>query len=172
MILSDGEIIEYLKARKLVVEPIDDDQIQPASIDIRLGSTFCFLDSEKKNTITLGGKVDYKTVIQEKYILYPGQFVLGSSIEYVSLPRDLAAFVEGRSSLGRIGLFIQNAAWVEPGFAGEITLELFNASNCAIELCAGYKIGQMIFVKTQRSVLNPYSGKYQNQRGATGTREY
>ncbi len=80
--------------------------------------------------------------------------------------------MEGRSSLGRMGLFIQNAAWVEPGFSGEITLELFNASKYAIELQAGYKIGQLIFAKTERNVLNPYSGKYQNQRGATGSREY
>lgn len=172
MILSDREIIEYLDSSKLIVKPITKDQIQPASIDIRLGNTFCFLDSERSKLIELGSKVEYKSVIQDKYILYPGHFVLASSIEHVTLPTNLGAFVEGRSSLGRIGLFVQNAAWVEPGFTGEITLELFNASNCAIELCAGYKIGQLIFVKTQKGVMNPYSGKYQNQQGATGTREY
>ncbi len=172
MILSDGEIIEYLNNKKLVVKPLNKAQIQPASIDIRLGNTFCLLDCEEKGIIRLGDKVEYNILSQEKYVLLPGQFVLASSMEYVSLPTDLAAFVEGRSSLGRIGLSIQNAAWVEPGFSGEITLELFNASKYAIELCAGYMIGQLIFVKTHKNVINPYSGKYQNQRGATGSREY
>ena len=172
MVLSDGEIIEYLNENKLVVKPLDKLQIQPASIDIRLGNTFCLLDHEKNATIKLGDKLDYKTLFQDKYVLLPGEFVLASSMEYVELPLDLAALVEGRSSLGRIGLSVQNAAWVEPGFTGEITLELFNASKYAIELRSGYKIGQLIFVKTDRNVLNPYSGKYQNQRGATGSREY
>lgn len=172
MILSDGEIIEYLNENKLIVTPMDETQLQPASIDIRLGNTFCILDCEENKPVKLGSRVNYKAFTQEKYELLPGQFVLASSMEYISLPTDLAAFVEGRSSLGRMGLFIQNAAWVEPGFSGEITLELFNASKYAIELQAGYKIGQLIFAKTQRNVLNPYSGKYQNQRGATGSREY
>lgn len=172
MILSDGEIIEYLNENKLIVTPMDETQLQPASIDIRLGNTFCILDCEENKPVKLGSRVNYKAFTQEKYELLPGQFVLASSMEYISLPTDLAAFVEGRSSLGRMGLFIQNAAWVEPGFSGEITLELFNASKYAIELQAGYKIGQLIFAKTERNVLNPYSGKYQNQRGATGSREY
>ena len=172
MVLSDGEIIEYLNENKLVVKPLDKLQIQPASIDIRLGNTFCLLDQGKNATIKLGDKLEYKTLFQDKYVLLPGEFVLASSMEYVELPLDIAALVEGRSSLGRIGLSVQNAAWVEPGFTGEITLELFNASKYAIELRSGYKIGQLIFVKTNRNVLNPYSGKYQNQRGATGSREY
>jgi len=172
MILSDGEIMEYLNENKLIVTPMDETQLQPASIDIRLGNTFCILDCEENRPVKLGGRVNYKTFTQEKYELLPGQFILASSMEYISLPTDLAAFVEGRSSIGRIGLFIQNAAWVEPGFSGEITLELFNASKYAIELRAGYKIGQLIFAKTEKKVLSPYSGKYQNQRGATGSREY
>lgn len=172
MVLSDGEIIDYIEQRKLIVTPLNNDQIQPASIDFRLGNTFCVIENNESNVIKLGDRVNYKTFTQESYMLPPGQFVLASSLEYVSLPADVAAFVEGRSSLGRIGLFIQNAAWVEPGFSGEITLEIFNASNYTIELCAGYRIGQLIFVKTQESVLHPYSGKYQNQRGATGSLEH
>lgn len=172
MVLSDGEIKEYLDAKKLVVEPIDDVQIQPASIDIRLGDTFCIVDNSSNNIIRLDDEVNYKVIKQDSYILLPGQFVLATTIEYVSLPNDLTAFVEGRSSLGRLGIFIQNAGWVDPGFEGEITLELFNASRCAIELRAGHRIGQLVFAKTEKNAVNPYSGKYQKQRGATGSRVY
>lgn len=172
MILSDGEIREYLDLKKLVVEPIDEIQIQPASIDIRLGNTFCIVDNSSNSIIHLDDEVNYKIIKQDSYILLPGQFVLATTVEYVSLPNDLTAFVEGRSSLGRLGLFIQNAGWVDPGFEGEITLELFNASRFAIELRAGYRIGQLVFAKTEKDAINPYSGKYQKQRGATGSRVY
>ena len=93
-------------------------------------------------------------------------------MEYFELPDDLTAFVEGRSSLGRMGLFIQNAGWIDPGFKGEITLELFNANRCAIELKSGRRVGQLVFAKMDFPALNPYSGKYQGQRGATGSRVY
>lgn len=172
MVLSDGDILEYINQKKLIVTPIRADQIQPASIDICLGNTFCTLEDNESRTVSLGEKLEYKKITQESFNLLPGQFVLASSREYVSLPTDLAAFVEGRSSLGRMGLFIQNAAWIEPGFSGEITLELFNASKSTIELHSGYRIGQLIFVKTLASVQHPYTGKYQHQRGATGSREY
>ena len=108
----------------------------------------------------------------ERYLLLPGQFVLASTMEYFSLSEDLTAFVEGRSSIGRLGLFIQNAGWVDPGFEGEITLELFNASKYAIELQAGRRIGQLVFAQMDRPALHPYRGKYQGQRGATGSRIY
>lgn len=84
----------------------------------------------------------------------------------------MTAFVEGRSSLGRMGLFIQNAGWVDPGFKGEITLELFNANRCAIELKAGRRVGQLVFAKLDDVALNPYRGKYQYQRGATGSKVF
>lgn len=105
-----------------------------------------------------------------RYVLLPGQFVLATTMEYIRLPNDLTAFVEGRSSLGRMGLFIQNAGWVDPGFAGEITQELFNVNRCAIELCAGRCVGQLVFAKMDMAALNPYNGKYQGQTGATGPR--
>ena len=85
---------------------------------------------------------------------------------------DITAFVEGRSSLGRMGLFIQNAGWVDPGFKGEITLELFNANRCAIELNVGRRVGQLVFAKLDDKALNPYKGKYQGQKGATGSKVY
>ena len=102
----------------------------------------------------------------------PGQFVLATTMEYFRLGDDLTAFVEGRSSIGRLGLFIQNAGWVDPGFEGEITLELYNASRCAIELEAGRRVGQLVFAQLDRHAETPYRGKYQGQRGATGSRIY
>ena len=172
MILSDGEIREYIEAGHLVVEPIDDVQIQPASIDIRLGNTFSVVDNATNSILRLDDEVRYKTITQEKYILLPGQFVLATTVEYVALPNNLTAFVEGRSSLGRVGLFIQNAGWVDPGFEGEITLELYNASRFAIELKSGWRVGQLVFAKMEMDAQNPYAGKYQKQRGATGSRVY
>ncbi len=88
------------------------------------------------------------------------------------MPDDLTAFVEGRSSLGRMGLFIQNAGWVDPGFKGEITLELYNANRCAIEIKAGRRVGQLVFAELDDIALNPYKGKYKGQRGATGSRAF
>ena len=88
------------------------------------------------------------------------------------LGADLTAFVEGRSSLGRMGLFVQNAGWVDPGFEGEITLELFNANRCALELRSGRRVGQLVFAQLDEAAKNPYAGKYQGQRGATGSRVY
>ena len=102
--------------------------------------------------------------------MLPGQFILATTMEYFILPNDLTAFVEGRSSLGRMGLFIQNAGWVDPGFQGEITLELFNANRCAIKLQTGRRVGQLVFARMDSEALRPYRGKYQGQRGATGSR--
>lgn len=104
--------------------------------------------------------------------MLPGQFVLATTMEYIKLPANLTAFVEGRSSLGRMGLFIQNAGWVDPGFEGEITLELFNANRCAIELCAGRRIGQLVFAHLDGVPIQTYQGKYQGQKGATGSKIY
>lgn len=170
MILSDGEIIEYLHTGRLKAEPLEPIQIQPASLDIRLGDTFCAIEGCRDDIIRVNEPVRHKVFTGERYMLQPGQFVLATTMEYIKLPNDLTAFVEGRSSLGRLGLFIQNAGWVDPGFEGEITLELFNASGFAIELCPGTRIGQLVFAKMEREAIHPYRGKYQNQRGATGSR--
>lgn len=161
-----------IEEKTLVIEPITKEQIQPASVDIRLGNTFSIVDDTPSGIITLGGKIEYKTIVTDTYLILPGQFVLATTMEYFELPDDLTAFVEGRSSLGRMGLFIQNAGWVDPGFKGEITLELYNANKCAIELKAGRRVGQLVFAKMDDSALNPYNGKYQGQRGATGSRVF
>ena len=172
MILSDKTIFEMLKESKLCITPLEQNQVQPASVDIRLGNTFSIVEDTSNGIINLENEIVYKTITTDKYILMPGQFVLASTMEYFSLPNNITAFVEGRSSLGRMGLFIQNAGWVDPGFEGEITLELFNANRCAIELQTGRRVGQLVFAKMDSNAEKPYSGKYQFQRGATGSKVF
>ena len=172
MILSDKTIMKMLEEKSLTITPIEPEQIQPASVDIRLGNTFSIVEDSSTGVITLENEIKYKTIETDTYVLLPGQFVLATTMEYFELPDDLTAFVEGRSSLGRMGLFIQNAGWVDPGFKGEITLELFNANRCAIELKSGRRVGQLVFAEMNDVALNPYNGKYQGQTGATGSRVY
>ena len=149
MILSDRTLFKMLEAGTLSITPLDKEQVQPASVDIRLGNTFSIVEDLSTGVITLKDEVRYKTINTDTYILLPG-----------------------RSSLGRLGLFIQNAGWVDPGFQGEITLELFNANRCAIELKAGRRVGQLVFAEMDDTALKPYNGKYQGQKGATGSRVY
>lgn len=172
MILSDKTIIEMLENGKLSISPLEKNQIQPASVDIRLGDTFCSVYDGFEDVISFDKFIPYQTVKTDKFVLLPNQFVLATTMEYFSLPNDLTAFVEGRSSVGRLGLFIQNAGWVDPGFNGEITLELYNANRYPIELHLGRRIGQLVFAKLDCDCLNPYNGKYQKQRGATESKIY
>ena len=172
MILSDKTILKMLDEKSLVINPVTKEQIQPASVDIRLGNTFTVVDDTPSNIITLESQISYKTITTDTYLIMPGEFVLATTMEYFELPDNLTAFVEGRSSLGRMGLFIQNAGWVDPGFKGEITLELYNANRCAIELKAGRRVGQLVFAEMDAPAINPYNGKYQGQMGATGSRVF
>ena len=172
MILSDKTIFKMLETKTLQISPLEKEQIQPASVDIRLGDTFSIVEDSSTGIVTLENEIKYKTIKSDTYILLPNQFVLATTMEYFDLPNNLTAFVEGRSSLGRMGLFIQNAGWVDPGFKGEITLELYNANRCAIELKAGRRVGQLVFAQMDDTALNPYNGKYQWQKGATGSRVF
>lgn len=172
MILSDKTIFQLIEKDILKISPLTKEQVQPASVDIRLGNTFSIVEDSPSGVITLENEIEYKTIQTDTYVLLPGQFVLATTMEYFDLPNNITAFVEGRSSLGRMGLFIQNAGWVDPGFRGEITLELFNANRCAIELKAGRRVGQLVFAEMDNAALNPYNGKYQGQRGATGSKVY
>ena len=172
MILSDRSIRRMLAEGKLTITPLEENQIQPASVDVRLGNTFSIVEDSSAGIITMDNEIRYKTIETDTYLLLPGQFVLATTMEYFALPDDLTAFVEGRSSLGRMGLFIQNAGWVDPGFEGEITLELFNANRCAIRLTAGRRVGQLVFAEMDQRAAHPYRGKYQGQRGATGSRVF
>lgn len=172
MILSDRTIRRMLEDKSLEIYPLEEEQIQPASVDIRLGTTYGIVEDTATGFIQLSKEISYKKIEAETYLLLPGQFVLATTMEYFKMPDNMTAFVEGRSSIGRLGLFIQNAGWVDPGFEGEITLELFNANRCAIELCAGRRVGQLVFAQLDDNAMNPYRGKYQGQQGATGSRIY
>ena len=172
MILSDKTIQKLLDDGSLSIAPLEAAQIQPASVDIRLGNTFSIVEDTPGGVISLSREIAYKTIRAETYLLLPGQFVLATTMEYFKLPDNMTAFVEGRSSVGRLGLFVQNAGWVDPGFEGEITLELYNANRCAIELQSGRRVGQLVFAQLDEHAQNPYRGKYQGQTGATGSRIY
>lgn len=170
MILSDKTIRSLLLSGKLGISPLEDLQIQPASVDIRLGNSFSVVETGCSSILRMDAAIEYRSIISDSFLLLPGQFVLATTMEYFRLPCNMTAFVEGRSSVGRMGLFIQNAGWVDPGFEGEITLELFNASCCAIELKAGRRVGQLVFALMDNDAEKPYNGKYQGQRNATGSR--
>jgi dCTP deaminase len=172
MIVSDTSLRELLARGEIVVEPLEDYQIQPASIDLRLGDHFLKIDENSEESITLDKPLAYVEIKREEIIIPPHTFLLAVTREYIRLPTDITAFVEGRSSIGRIGLFIQNAGWVDPGFAGTITLELYNANRLPIRLSAGRRICQIVFARMDAPASRPYAGKYQNQRDAVGSRVF
>ena len=170
MILSDGTLREMLARKELVVEPLEEHQIQPASIDLRLGRHFLKVAEDDFDTIRMDQAIAYVEVERDEIVIPPLTFMLATTMEYVKLPNDLTAFVEGRSSVGRVGLFVQNAGWVDPGFEGELTLELFNANRQPIRLQAGRRICQLVFARMDHAALVPYRGKYMGQRRPVGSR--
>ncbi|HEX7926934.1 MAG TPA: dCTP deaminase [bacterium] len=170
MILSDATLRDMMARKELVVEPIEDHQIQPASIDLRLGRHFLKVNEDDFDIIRMDQPINYMEVERDEIIIPPHTFMLATTMEYVKLPNDLTAFVEGRSSVGRVGLFVQNAGWVDPGFEGELTLELFNANRQPIRLQAGRRVCQLVFARMDRPAQTPYKGKYMGQRKPVGSR--
>jgi len=170
MILSDKTIRRYVTEGRLIIEPLEEMQIQPASVDLRLGNHYLKIAEHKTAVLDLIHKPEYEEIIQEEVVIPPHSFLLATTREYVKLPDDLTAFVEGRSSIGRLGLFIQNSGWVDPGFEGEITIELYNANILPIKLVTGVRICQLVFAQLDQQAEHPYRGKYQGQRKATGSR--
>lgn len=172
MILSDATLKRMIDAGELVVDPIRESSIQPASIDCHLGSHFLVVEDRQMHTIDMDSEIIYREIDEEFITIPPHSFLLATTQEYIKLPDNLVAFVEGRSSIGRIGLFIENAGWVDPGFEGQITLELFNANSLPIRLQAGRRVCQLVFCEMDQAARNPYRGKYQGQRGTTGSRVF
>lgn len=142
--------------------------VNPASINLRLGNTWAVLKSVN-GVIQLGDKVEYNTYAADSFIIRPGEFVLATTMEYINVPRSAAAFVQGRSSIGRIGLSVQNAGYVDPGFCGNITLELKNDSPNCIRLLTGYPVAQLVYFDVTEC-SEPYRGKYQGQIDVTGSK--
>ena len=172
MILSDVTIRSLIKKGELKVEPLEDYMIQPASVDLRLGRHFLKVDENDFDIIRMDQPIRYTEIERDEIVIPPLTFMLATTLEYIKLPNDLTAFVEGRSSIGRIGLFVQNAGWVDPGFEGELTLELFNANRQPIRLQAGRRICQLVFARMDQAAAKPYSGKYMGQRKPVGSRLY
>jgi dCTP deaminase len=181
MILSDRTIREQLAAGRIGIDPLDDSCIQPSSVDLRLDRLFRVFLNHTMSVIDV--RKDLSELTQEveipdgdAFILHPGEFVLGSTSEKISLPDDVVARIEGKSSLGRLGLLIHSTAgFIDAGFSGHITLELSNVANLPITLYPGMKIGQVSFLQMTTPADVPYGSskvgsKYQGQRGPTASR--
>ena len=174
MVYSDTKIKQCLRTGKISIDPLIEKNIQPASIDITLSNHF-LEPGFSGAIIDLDKPINYNEFIadgQNGFVLRPHSFVLASTREYIEIPSNITAWVEGRSSIGRMGLFIQNAGWIDPGFEGTITLELFNASSSSIRLIPGTKVGQIIFAELDGCCEKPYNGKYQGQIKTTGSKIY
>jgi dCTP deaminase len=175
MVLSDRTIREELASGRLVIEPFDATLLQPSSVDVRVDGAFRVFHNNRRAYIDVKDANDDLTELVEipegeAFILHPGEFVLGSTRERVALPDDLVARLEGKSSLGRLGLLIHSTAgYIDPGFDGTITLELSNVARLPISIYPGMPIGQISFLQMTTPVESPYRGKYQGQAGPTAS---
>lgn len=184
MILSDRELKARIERGDIIIEPLDDPelQIQPASVDLRLGPEFVVyklphvacIDSRDPQSVS-GYTERFVIAEGDGFILQPGEFALGSTLERVVVPSDLVARVEGRSSIGRIAVVVHaTAGFIDPGFDGEITLELSNLGRCAVKLYPGMRISQVVFHTMTSPAERPYGfergSKYQGQRGPVASR--
>ncbi len=183
MLLSDRDIKAEIDSGRVRLEPYDEAMVQPSSIDVRMDKYFRLFDNHRYPFIDPAeDQPDLTRLIEvergEPFILHPGEFVLGSSYEVVTLPDDLAARLEGKSSLGRLGLLTHSTAgFVDPGFSGHVTLELSNAATLPIKLWPGMKVGQLCFFRLSSPTENPYGSakygsRYQGQRGPTASRSF
>jgi dCTP deaminase len=183
VLLSDRDILAEIDAGRIRVEPYDEAMIQPSSIDFRLDRYFRVFENHRYPHIDpAADQPDLTREVEpagdEPFILHPGEFVLGSTHEEVSLPDDIAARVEGKSSLGRLGLLTHaTAGFVDPGFSGHVTLELANVATLPIKLYPGMKIGQLCFFRLSSPADHPYGSekygsRYQGQRGPTPSRSF
>ena len=161
-----------MASKELVISPLDDAQIQPASVDCTLGSHFLTIAKNHMDFIKMDAEIRYDEVEAQAITLPAHSFILATTQEHIELPNNLTAFVEGRSSIGRMGLFIQNAGWVDAGFKGKITLELYNANELPIKLITGRRICQLVFCKMDQEAQQPYRGKYYGQHKSVGSRIY
>ena len=183
MLLSDRDIRAEIAAGRLGIDPFEESLVQPSSVDVRLDNLFRVFNNTRYTHIDPSMRQDDLTSLVEPkegepFVLHPGEFVLGSTLERVALPDDLVARLEGKSSLGRLGLLIHSTAgFVDAGWDGHLTLELSNVANLPIAIYPGMKIGQISFLQMTTPAESPYGSdktgsKYQGQRGPTPSRYY
>jgi len=183
VLLSDRDIRTQIRENRVSLEPYEPAMMQPSSIDVRLDRYFRLFDNHKYPFIDPAEDQPELTRLietkpDEPFILHPGEFVLGATFERVGLPDDIAARLEGKSSLGRLGLLTHSTAgFIDPGFTGHVTLELSNVATLPIKLWPGMKIGQLCFFQLSSPTERPYgssaySSRYQGQRGPTASRSH
>ena len=183
MLLSDRDLVSEIKAGRLGLDPFEPALIQPSSIDVRLDRHFRVFNNHLYTHIAPSIQQDDLTSVVEvpdgqPFVLHPGEFVLASTLEVISLGDELAGRLEGKSSLGRLGLLTHSTAgFIDPGFSGHVTLELSNVANLPITLWPGMKIGQLCMFRLSSPAEYPYGSarcgsRYQGQRGPTPSRSY
>jgi dCTP deaminase len=183
VLLSDRDIRTEIDKGRVTLEPYDPGMIQPSSIDVRIDKYFRVFENHRYPHIDPAveqGELTREVMPadDEAFILHPGEFVLASTYEVISLPDDVAGRLEGKSSLGRLGLLTHSTAgWIDPGFSGHVTLELSNVANLPIKLWPGMKIGQLCLFRTSSPSEHPYGSsvygsRYQGQRGPTPSRSW
>ena len=183
MLISDRDIRTEIDHQRIVLDPYNEAMVQPSSVDVRIDRYFRLFDNHKYAHIDPAEDQPELTRLvevapDEPFILHPGEFVLGSTYETVTLPDDIAARLEGKSSLGRLGLLTHSTAgFIDPGFSGHVTLELSNMATLPIKLWPGSKIGQLCFFRLTSPSEHPYGSgpygnRYQGQRGPTASRSH
>jgi dCTP deaminase len=183
VLLSDRDIRSEIHSGRVAVEPFDEAMIQPSSVDVRLDKFFRVFENHKYSVIDPSieqAELTREVIAEddEAFILHPGEFVLASTYEIITLPDDIAGRLEGKSSLGRLGLLTHSTAgFIDPGFSGHITLELSNVANLPVKLYPGMKIGQLCLIKLSSPAEHPYgsaiyASRYQGQRGPTPSRSF
>jgi dCTP deaminase len=183
VLLSDRDIRAEIAAGRVGVEPFAESMVQPSSVDVRLDRFFRVFENHKYSVIDPSieqSELTREVIVEpnEHFILHPGEFVLASTYELISLPDDIAGRLEGKSSLGRLGLLTHSTAgFIDPGFSGHITLELSNVANLPVKLYPGMKIGQLCLIKLSSPAEHPYgsaiyASRYQGQRGPTASRSW
>ncbi|MGA4507801.1 dCTP deaminase [Propionibacteriaceae bacterium G1746] len=183
MLLSDRDILAQVDQGRIALDPWTPEMVQPSSVDVRLDRFFRVFENHRYQVIDpADDQPDLTRLVEptgdEPFVLHPGEFVLGATYEQVTLPDDIAARLEGKSSLGRLGLLTHSTAgFIDPGFVGHVTLELSNVANLPIKLYPGMKIGQLCFFQLSSAAQNPYGSavnksRYQGQRGPTASRSH
>lgn len=183
MLLSDRDILSEVHSGNILLDPWDPGMVQPSSVDVRLDKYFRVFENHRYTSIDPSIEQPELTRmievgLDEPFVLHPGEFVLASTYEQVTLGPAIAARLEGKSSLGRLGLLTHSTAgFIDPGFTGHVTLELSNMANLPVKLWSGMKIGQLCFFQLSSPAENPYGSekygsRYQGQRGPTDSRSY